>query len=64
MMSRLVELFKEKSSVISADLIEKGTISIYELRTICFYCETYKIITTAEPSTVVDVLGIRSQFFH
>lgn len=63
-MSRLVELFKEKSSVISADLIEKGTISIYELRTICFYCETYKIITTAEPSTVVDVLGIRSQFFH
>lgn len=46
MMSRLVELFKEKSSVISADLIEKGIISIYELRAICFYCGTYKIITT------------------
>lgn len=47
MMSSLVKLFREKSTVISTDLIEKVTISMYESRTIYFYFETYRIITTA-----------------
>lgn len=47
MMSSLVELFKEKPGVISTDLIERGTVSIYELRAVSFYCETYRIIIAA-----------------
>ena len=42
----LVEPFKEKC-IISTDLTEGVIISIYKLRTICFYCETYRIITKA-----------------